>query len=193
MNAAGSAGSLVRLTSGSVRGRAEDGLAVFRGMPFAQPPVGELRLAAPLPVLPWEGVREAVAFGPPPPQSRMMGAPAVRGTDGDWLTVNVWSADHGAARLPVMVWIHGGGYVYGWSGDPLDGAALARNGSSSSPSTTACAPRASGTSPEHRPTAGSWTRSRRSSGSRTTSPPSAETPAGSPPSASPREPAASPR
>src|SRR5664279_817961 len=102
MNAAGSAGSLVRLTSGSVRGRAEDGLAVFRGMPFAQPPVGELRLAAPLPALPWEGVREAVAFGPPPPQSRMMGAPAVRDTDGEWLTVNVWSADHGAARLPVM-------------------------------------------------------------------------------------------
>ena len=66
-------------------------------------------------------------------------------------------------------------------------------GSSSSPSTTACAPRASGTSPEHRPTAGSWTRSPRSAGSRTTSPPSAETPAGSPSSASPREPAASPR
>ena len=129
MNATGSAGPHVRLDSGSVRGRTEDGLAVFRGMPFARPPVGELRLAAPMPVDPWEGVRETVAFGPPPPQSRVMGAPAAQDTDGDWLTVNVWSPDLGAARLPVMVWIHGGGYVYGWSGDPLfDGATLARDG-----------------------------------------------------------------
>ena len=119
----------VRLTSGNVCGRTEDGLAVFRGMPFARPPVGELRLAAPMPVEPWEGVREAAAFGPPPPQSRVMGTPAVRDTDGDWLTVNIWSPDPGAARLPVMVWLHGGGYAYGWSGDPLfDGAALARDG-----------------------------------------------------------------
>ena len=129
MNATGSVGPHVRLTSGSARGRTEDGLAVFRGMPFARPPVGELRLAAPMPVEPWEGVREAVAFGPPPPQSGVMGAPAVRDTDGDWLTVNVWSPDPGAALLPVMVWIQGGGYVYGWSGDPLfDGAVLARDG-----------------------------------------------------------------
>ena len=129
MNATGSAGPHIRISSGNVRGRTEDGLAVFRGIPFAHPPVGELRLAAPKPVDPWEGVRETVAFGPPPPQSRVMGAPAARDTDSDWLTVNVWSPDPGAARLPVMVWIHGGGYVYGWSGDPLfDGAALARDG-----------------------------------------------------------------
>src|SRR5450631_3381457 len=124
-----SAGPQVRLTSGSVRGRTEEGLAVFRGMPFARPPVGELRLAAPMPVEPWEGVREAVAFGPPPPQSSAMGAPSARDADDDWLTINVWSPDRGAARLPVMVWVQGGGYVYGWSGDPLfDGATLARDG-----------------------------------------------------------------
>ena len=129
MNDAGSVGPHVRLISGSVCGRAEHGLAVFRGMPFARPPVGELRLAAPAPVDPWEGARETVAFGPPPPQSTVMGAPVARDTDGDWLTVNVWSPDLGAARLPAMVWIHGGGYVYGWSGDPLfDGATLARAG-----------------------------------------------------------------
>jgi para-nitrobenzyl esterase len=57
-----------------------------------------------------------------------MGGPAARDTEGDWLTVNVMSPNLDA-RLPVMVWIHGGGYVYGWSGDPLfDGAALARDG-----------------------------------------------------------------
>ena len=129
MNATGSAGLHVRLASGTVCGQTEGGLAVFRGVPFARPPVGEWRLAAPMPVEPWEGVREAVAFGPPPPQSRVMGAPAVHDSDGNWLTVNIWSPDPGAARLPVMVWIHGGGYVYGWSGDPLfDGAALARDG-----------------------------------------------------------------
>ena len=129
MNAPTSVGPQIRLTSGDVRGRTEDGVAVFRGMPFARPPVGALRLAAPMPVEPWDGVREAVAFGPPPPQSRVLGAPAARDTDGDWLTVNVWTPDPGAARLPVMVWIQGGGYVYGWSGDPLfDGAALARDG-----------------------------------------------------------------
>jgi acetyl esterase/lipase len=123
-----SAGPHARLTSGSVRGRTEDGLAVFRGIPFARPPVGQWRLAAPMPVEPWEGVRDALAFGPPPRQSRLMGAPAGAETDGDWLTLNVWFPDP-AARLPAMVWIHGGGYAYGWSGDPLfDGAALARDG-----------------------------------------------------------------
>jgi para-nitrobenzyl esterase len=128
MNATGSAGPHVRLTSGRVRGSREDGLAVFRGMPFARPPVGEWRLAAPMPAEQWEGVREAVAFGPPPPQSSVMGARAGGDTDGDWLTVNVWSPDP-ASRLPVMVWIHGGGFAYGWSGDPLfDGAVLARDG-----------------------------------------------------------------
>jgi hypothetical protein len=84
----------------------EDGVTVFRGVPFARPPVGALRLAAPVPSEPWDGVREAGAFGPPPPQSRVLGA---SGAGGDWLTVNVRSPDLGAARLPVMVWIHGGG------------------------------------------------------------------------------------
>jgi para-nitrobenzyl esterase len=129
VNATGSTCPLVRLTSGDVRGRTEDGLAVFRGMPFARPPVGAFRLAAPQPVEPWVGVREAAAFGPPPPQSGVLGARNAQDTDGNWLTVNVWFPDGGAARLPVLVWIHGGGYVYGWSGDPIfDGAALARDG-----------------------------------------------------------------
>jgi para-nitrobenzyl esterase len=98
-------------------------------MPFARAPVGELRLAAPMRVDPWTGSLDAAAFGPSPPQSTALGPPPAQGTSCDWLTVNVWSPDLGAARLPVMVWIHGGGYVYGWSGDPLfDGANLARAG-----------------------------------------------------------------
>ncbi|GAA2211819.1 carboxylesterase family protein [Nonomuraea monospora] len=127
MSANGSAE--VRVSTGRLRGRTEDGVAVFRGVPFARPPVGALRLAAPAPAEPWDGVREAAAFGPPPPQSRLLGAAAPDDDDGDWLTVNVWSADPGAARLPVMVWIQGGGYMYGRSGDPLfDGRVLAHDG-----------------------------------------------------------------
>ncbi|MGF0174253.1 carboxylesterase family protein [Streptomyces sp. Marseille-Q5077] len=58
----------VTTTAGAVRGRREEGLAVFRGVPYAQPPVGEARFAEPRPVRHWDGVREAFAFGPPPPQ-----------------------------------------------------------------------------------------------------------------------------
>lgn len=59
---------VVRTSSGAVRGRTEDGLTVFRGIPFAQPPVGDARFAAPRRPRPWDGVRDAYDFGPPPPQ-----------------------------------------------------------------------------------------------------------------------------
>ena len=62
---------VVRTAAGQVRGRVENGVAVFRGIPFAQPPVGALRFAAPRPAWPWDGVREAAMFGPPPPQSAL--------------------------------------------------------------------------------------------------------------------------
>ncbi|MFC5722212.1 carboxylesterase/lipase family protein [Streptomyces gamaensis] len=120
-----------RTASGTVRGRHEDGLAVFRGVPYAQPPVGDARFAPPRPVRPWDGVREAYAFGPPAPQGTtpMPGPPETLNGD-DWLTVNIWTpqADP-AARRPVMVWIHGGAYVVGWSGSSdFDGSRLARDG-----------------------------------------------------------------
>jgi para-nitrobenzyl esterase len=122
---------VVRTAAGLVRGRAEGGVAVFRGIPFAQPPVGALRFAAPCPVRPWDGVREAAMFGPPPPQSGFLltpMAPVAPGADpGDWLTVNVFSPDPGAAGLPVMVWIYGGAYRFGASClVGYDGTALAR-------------------------------------------------------------------
>ncbi|QXJ25583.1 carboxylesterase/lipase family protein [Actinomadura graeca] len=116
-------------TAGAVRGRREDGLAVFRGVPFARPPVGPLRFAAPEPPEPWEGVRPAEAFGPPPPQSPGPGPARPVATGDDWLTCNVWSPDLGAGGLPVMVWIYGGAYLSGSSGDPgYSGAVLAREG-----------------------------------------------------------------
>ncbi|MFI9646619.1 carboxylesterase/lipase family protein [Streptomyces sp. NPDC052040] len=126
-------GPVVRTAAGAVRGRREEGLAVFRGIPFAEPPVGEGRFAAPRPVRAWDGTREADAFGPPPPQEAgIQGAP--RRADiplgDDWLTVNVWTPDPDpAARRPVMVWIYGGAYRLGHSGSPgYDARRIARDG-----------------------------------------------------------------
>jgi len=123
----------VRTVAGAVRGRAEGGLAVFRGVPFAEPPVGELRFQAPRPVRSWEGTREAYDFGPPPPQEAgFQGRAGVLDTPtgDDWLTVNVWTPEaNPSARRPVMVWIYGGAYKLGHSGSPgYDAQHLARAG-----------------------------------------------------------------
>ena len=123
----GSAEPEVRTTGGAVRGRLEDGLAVFRGIPFAEPPVGDARFAAPRPVSGWQGVREAFSFGPPPPQEGALqvqqavprAAMPATPTGDDWLTVNVWTSDPDPdARRPVMMWIYGGAYMLGFSGNP---------------------------------------------------------------------------
>lgn len=122
----------VRVEAGRLRGSREAGVAVFRGIPFAEPPVGALRFAAPRPVRGWSGVREAVAYGPPPPQAGVFGMDALaQDTAGDdWLTVNVWSPEPVAgAGLPVMVWIQGGAYLFGTAALPeYDGGRLARDG-----------------------------------------------------------------
>jgi para-nitrobenzyl esterase len=121
----------VRVTGGSVRGRREADLAVFRGLPYAAPPIGADRFAEPRPVKGWDGVRPAVSFGPPAPQSEALGPASTEDATGDdWLTVNVWSpAPDAAARLPVMVWIHGGAYTVGASSRPeFDGGHMARDG-----------------------------------------------------------------
>ena len=117
-----------RVSGGTVRGASEAGVEVFRGIPFAAPPVGDLRFAAPQPAAAWDGVRDALAFGPPPPQSALFGTDRIGVQGDDWLTVNVWSPDLNA-NLPVLVWIQGGGYMLGTSGLPeYDGARLARDG-----------------------------------------------------------------
>ncbi|MVO90725.1 carboxylesterase family protein [Streptomyces sp. p1417] len=124
---------VVRAVGGTVQGQWESEVAVFRGIPFARPPVGALRLAPPEPAPPWEGTRRADAFGESPPQSRALGLAA--GPDnlatgsGDWLTVNVWTPDPGGSGMPVLVWVHGGVYLVGTSdGTTYDGTELARRG-----------------------------------------------------------------
>ena len=126
----------VRTSAGVLRGRWEAELAVFRGIRYAEPPVGALRFAAPRPVRGWDGTRSAASFGPPSPQPGLSGTdrPVAQDrtdlVDEDWLTVNLWSPDPGpGAGLPVLVWIPGGAYVIGTAGLPeYDGGRLAAGG-----------------------------------------------------------------
>ena len=95
----------------------------FRGIPYAQPPVGPLRFAAPVPHEPWDGVLNADEFGSPPPQ------PMRLTSSDEWLTVNVWIPDVGASALPVMVWLYGGRFTTGASDESdCDGSRLAAGG-----------------------------------------------------------------
>lgn len=115
--------TVVATRAGRVRGTNVDGVVGFRGIPYAQPPVGRLRFAAPAPHERWEGVLEASEFGPPPPQPMRMT------TSDEWLTVNVWTPVVGGAGLPVMVWLYGGRFTSGSSDEPeWDGATLAADG-----------------------------------------------------------------
>ncbi|MEU8662140.1 carboxylesterase/lipase family protein [Actinoplanes philippinensis] len=120
----------VRIAAGRLRGSWENGLAVFRGIRYAEPPVGPLRFAAPHAAREWTGVREALAFGPAAPQSDVLGTGLPPARDEDWLTVNVWSpAVEAGAALPVMVWIYGGGYALGSADRPeYHGGRLASDG-----------------------------------------------------------------
>ncbi|GAA4487757.1 carboxylesterase/lipase family protein [Microbacterium panaciterrae] len=136
MSASTPDGPVVVTTSGPVRGfwRGEPGApgasAAFLGIPFAAPPDGALRFAAPQDPEPWTEVRDATAFGPTAQRGdkgeTLIPEPSIPGDA--TLNVNVFTPDPGAA-LPVMVWIHGGGYVDGSPASPwYDGAAFTRDG-----------------------------------------------------------------
>lgn len=120
-------------TAGAVRGVAERGVQAWRGMPFAAPPVGDLRFRAPRPPEPWEGVRDAAQFGSAAPQDRgqFVGVDATTPQSEDCLTLNV-VAPVGSGPgddLPVLVYVHGGAYSVGSSREhPRQGEALVRRG-----------------------------------------------------------------
>lgn len=126
---------VVSTAHGALRGRRERGVAVFRGIPYAAPPFGPRRFRPPVPLPPWDGVRDAGAFGPTPPKppysdafARYLSDPVIPGDD--VLNLNVWTPDPDpAARLPVLVWFHGGALTRGSSAVPVyDGHAFARDG-----------------------------------------------------------------
>lgn len=123
--------TVVHTSCGALAGTTDFGVGVWRGVPYAEQPVGERRFRAPAPPMPWTGVRDAVEHGPIPLQGKtFVGGgrddPKVR--DEACLTLTVWSPD-AAASLPVMVWIPGGAFVFGAGQFQLyNGARLAANG-----------------------------------------------------------------
>lgn len=126
------AAPLVTIAQGTLAGSSADGIDSYKAIPYVAPPVGELRWRAPQPGPHWSGARDASAFGPICPQHATEGSVARANLpqSEDCLTLNVWMpVQHDAARLPVMVWIHGGGFTQGAASLPrFDGAALARRG-----------------------------------------------------------------
>ncbi len=125
--------AVVETTSGKVQGARRRGVFAFRGVPYAAPPLGALRFAAPRPPTPWRGVRDATQPAPAAPQHR---APIMRmlvlsgaGLSEDCLTLNIWTPAPDNGKRPVLVWIHGGAFVFGSGGFALyNGAHLARAG-----------------------------------------------------------------
>lgn len=127
---------IVTTTEGAVRGRADGPAHVFRAIPYAASPIGAARFAAPAPHRPWPGIRDATRPGATAPQARRDGFGAldmspyfgrgwIRGED--YLTVDVWAPRHGSDH-PVMVFVHGGGFVSGATRAPVsDGTAFARD------------------------------------------------------------------
>lgn len=124
--------SKATVTGGEVQGVVNGDVASFKAIPFAAPPVGELRWKAPQPVNPWGGLKKADAFAPGCIQDKnlaaMMGGPA--NFSEDCLYLNVWTAAKSKGeKLPVMVWIYGGGFAGGMTSIPLyDGTKLAQKG-----------------------------------------------------------------
>ncbi len=114
---------IVETESGRVSGAEERGVLAFRGIPFARPPVGPLRFAAPAPPEPWAGVRDANAFGPSAPQgprrSELLPGTELGRMDEDCLYLNVWTPAADGAKRPVLVWVHGGAFVGGAGSRPL--------------------------------------------------------------------------
>jgi para-nitrobenzyl esterase len=122
---------VVAVEAGQVAGRAEGDVESWKGIPFAAPPVSELRWRAPQPAAAWQGVRQTVSYGhdcmqvPFPSDAAPLGTPPAE----DCLYLNVWRPAGTGGKLPVIFWIYGGGFVNGGASPPTySGANLAKQG-----------------------------------------------------------------
>ncbi len=126
--------TIVETKSGKIEGAYQDDLFVFKGIPFASPPVGEFRWLPPQPVKPWKSIRQAQAFGPTAPHnsgglSLMAEYRLEEPQSEDCLYLNVWTPGLDSSKRPVMVWIHGGAFNRGSGSSPqYAGNSLAKRG-----------------------------------------------------------------
>jgi para-nitrobenzyl esterase len=132
---------VVEINCGKIRGTADGGVSVFKGIPYAEPPEGERRFAAPMKLKPWSGVRDALAFcnrsmqdenafAMPPAMLKLFGQRDLQPMSENCLVLNVWTPAVGdGGKRPVMFWCHGGAFIAGSGDSPwYDGANLARKG-----------------------------------------------------------------
>ena len=127
--------STVETSYGKLQGQSESGVTAFKGIPFAEPPVGDLRWRPPQPVKPWKGIYQATEYGSCAMQSTIPGTIgeligiATGPIHEDCLYLNLWTPSCDTSKRPVMVWIHGGGNTVGSGSQPrVNGSKLARTG-----------------------------------------------------------------
>ena len=120
---------IIEIKTGKLQGYINNGISIFKGIPYAEPPIGELRLNAPMLKKSWNGVLEALDFGPevPQPISAITPRPYPKQDEADSLVLNIWTPEVDDNKRPVMVWIHGGSFLYG-SGSRINVINLARQG-----------------------------------------------------------------
>ncbi len=118
---------IVETKQGKLQGTSDNGTLVWRGIPYAKAPIGDLRFKAPKPTDKWEGVKNATTFGPIAPQHSSSNADGK--SDEDCLFLNIWSTGADTKKRPVMFWIHGGAFSTGAGSNSIyDGSSLAKKG-----------------------------------------------------------------
>ncbi|MHA2391424.1 MAG: carboxylesterase/lipase family protein [Promethearchaeota archaeon] len=123
---------ILETKAGKIEGYSKDGVEIFKGIPYAEPPIGELRFSPPLPKKPWDNVLETKEYGPFAFQGYTMLEEyfgKLQPESEDCLFLNVWTPGLDNKKRPVMFWIHGGAFIMGSGGDPMyDGSVLAKRG-----------------------------------------------------------------